>query len=126
MRPCGVCRQPCPDGDCPKHPRKGGYRPERRSVRGGVYGKAWQRLRDYAVRLARGRCAYCRAAGATGDHVIPTSKGGRSVIGNVVCACATCNTSKGDRTLREWIASGTAPANAQLLLIERESAGLPV
>jgi 5-methylcytosine-specific restriction endonuclease McrA len=35
------------------------------------------------------------------DHVIPRSKGGTHTWDNVVIACATCNSKKGDRFLHE-------------------------
>jgi 5-methylcytosine-specific restriction endonuclease McrA len=127
MRPCGVCRRPVPDGNCPTHPRRGGYRPERRSVRDRVYGPAWVRVRDTALRLAGHRCAYCSRSAATGDHVVPHSRGGaRWDLRNVVAACAGCNTSKGDRTLQEWVHSGLAPEPAIRLLAQRILDGLPV
>ena len=51
------------------------------------------------------RCQYCGRTGAdlrpreslTRDHVIPLSRGGLNVWGNVVTACSPCNTRKADR-----------------------------
>lgn len=40
------------------------------------------------------------------DHVIPLKKGGRNDIGNLVWACAFCNSSKGDKLLTEWRGNG--------------------
>lgn len=37
----------------------------------------------------------------TVDHVVPKAKGGKSTWENCVCACKTCNHSKGDRNLKE-------------------------
>jgi 5-methylcytosine-specific restriction endonuclease McrA len=52
---------------------------------------------------ANGHCAYCdRIAKLTLDHVIPLSKGGKYSASNVVAACGHCNTSKGNKTLKEW------------------------
>lgn len=48
-----------------------------------------------------GRCAYCRAAAETIDHIMPRSRGGRHTWENVVAACARCNHRKGDRTPAE-------------------------
>ena len=46
-----------------------------------------------------GRCAYCERVLSmcemTYDHVVPKSKGGIHSWDNVVCACARCNTAKG-------------------------------
>lgn len=126
LRPCGVCRTPVPDGQCPKHPRdRGGYRPARPSVVSGAYGAGWQAVRLPVLVRDRFTCQYCGAPRAkTADHVIPHSKGGTRALTNLVAACPTCNTSKGDRTLTEWIATGLAPARAFELLKSRVSDGL--
>jgi 5-methylcytosine-specific restriction endonuclease McrA len=46
-------------------------------------------------------CQYCgkrhRTEDLTFDHVIPISRGGRTVWSNVVAACAPCNLQKGNR-----------------------------
>jgi len=59
------------------------------------------------------RCRYCGGfeGGLVLDHVHPWSKGGPDTVDNLVAACATCNSRKGDRT----------PAEAGLTL--REVAG---
>ena len=48
-------------------------------------------------------CQYCgsKKSGLTVDHVIPRSRGGKSVWENIVAACATCNRRKGNRLPRE-------------------------
>jgi 5-methylcytosine-specific restriction endonuclease McrA len=48
-------------------------------------------------------CQYCgaRKPGLTVDHVIPRSRGGKSVWENIVASCATCNRRKGNRLPRE-------------------------
>jgi 5-methylcytosine-specific restriction endonuclease McrA len=52
-----------------------------------------------------GRCAYCGGAGDTKDHVVPLTRGGTNYIDNIVPACRSCNSSKGRKTLEEWIAT---------------------
>jgi len=51
------------------------------------------------------RCQYCnnifRAEKLTIDHVIPRSKGGKSVWDNVVAACGPCNQKKRDFLVEE-------------------------
>jgi len=126
LRPCGVCRKPAPNGNCPKHPKKGGYRPNRPSVVSAVYGPNWGLVREMALRRDNYRCRYCGGPGRTGDHVVPHSRGGISQLDNTLTACARCNTSKGNRTLTEWVHSGLAPAHAAVLLAERILARLPV
>ena len=48
------------------------------------------------------RCQYCGTSGKlTLDHVVPRSRGGRSVWENIVASCAPCNLRKGDRLPHE-------------------------
>ena len=61
-------------------------------------------IRD-ANNMALGICAYCfKPFGETAkskrtvDHVIPRTKGGRTVPENVVIACLSCNSKKGNRS----------------------------
>mgnify|MGYP002528847833 CR=1 FL=1 len=58
-------------------------------------------------------CQYCGHGfdthELTFDHVVPRSRGGRTVWDNVVTACAGCNLRKGNRTPRE---SRMAPRHA--------------
>ncbi|HMR51235.1 MAG TPA: HNH endonuclease [Amaricoccus sp.] len=53
--------------------------------------------------LFDGVCAYCPAQADTWDHVVPVSKGGITEPGNVLPACRSCNSSKRDRDLDEWL-----------------------
>ena len=48
-------------------------------------------------------CQYCgsRKPGLTVDHVVPRSRGGKSVWENIVASCASCNRRKGNRLPRE-------------------------
>ena len=49
-----------------------------------------------------GKCQYCGVTtDLTLDHVIPRSKGGRSTWDNLVTACKSCNSKKGDYTPEE-------------------------
>ena len=51
------------------------------------------------------RCQYCGKRFPTSelslDHVIPRSRGGRTIWENVVCSCAGCNARKGGRLPEE-------------------------
>jgi 5-methylcytosine-specific restriction endonuclease McrA len=50
-----------------------------------------------------GCCVYCGKSGPlTMDHVIPLIRGGRHAIGNILPACARCNSSKNGRYITEW------------------------
>lgn len=47
-------------------------------------------------------CQYCGAkkpiVELTYDHVVPRAQGGKTIWSNIVTACTTCNTKKGNRT----------------------------
>lgn len=48
------------------------------------------------------KCQYCGSTrGLTLDHVIPRSKGGKDTWENLVVACSSCNTKKGDKLLEQ-------------------------
>lgn len=64
----------------------------------GVTAEEWAAV----VEFFDGRCAYCGKPGATIDHIIPISRGGRDALDNVQPACRRCNCSKGARLLSEW------------------------
>ena len=50
-------------------------------------------------------CQYCsksfKVEELTFDHVLPRSKGGKTIWGNVVTSCRKCNTLKGNRSLKK-------------------------
>jgi hypothetical protein len=49
-------------------------------------------------------CVFCRLpSDLTTDHLIPKSRGGDDSADNVVLACQSCNTSKGDKGVFEWL-----------------------
>jgi len=52
------------------------------------------------LRRDNNTCQYCGAKGEgmTVDHVIPRSQGGAHTWENLVCACPSCNSRKGERT----------------------------
>lgn len=61
--------------------------------------KAMKAMHEY-------RCAYCHEEKPlTQDHIIPISKGGAHTRINIAPACRSCNSSKRDRDLLEWLAS---------------------
>lgn len=54
-----------------------------------------------------GECAYCgctprRGQRLTRDHLEPVSHGGRTVQGNIIPACSSCNSSKGAEDFKDW------------------------
>lgn len=52
-----------------------------------------------------GRCVYCGDTDGPFhlDHIWPVSRGGSNEESNLVTACASCNLSKGSKTLLEWM-----------------------
>ncbi len=50
-------------------------------------------------------CAYCSRNDVklTVEHMLPLSRGGKHCFVNIVLACTTCNFSKHNKTLEEWL-----------------------
>lgn len=61
----------------------------------------WEEL----IFLYGGCCAYCEqpTKSLTQDHIVPLSKGGTHTADNIVPACLSCNSSKGNRSLEEFL-----------------------
>ncbi|WP_405801681.1 HNH endonuclease [Streptomyces sp. NBC_01506] len=51
------------------------------------------------------RCCYCGSEATALDHVVPLGFGGHDVERNVVPACWPCNSSKGGKSLADWVAA---------------------
>lgn len=49
-------------------------------------------------------CAYCnkQVDKLTADHIKPISRGGDTIMGNILPACHSCNSSKQDSSFDEW------------------------
>lgn len=50
-------------------------------------------------------CPYCGESNKklTVDHVVPISKGGTNSIENLIPCCGSCNSSKGNKSMEDWI-----------------------
>jgi hypothetical protein len=79
-------------------------------------------LNKYEVREWLGakygwQCTYCGASDAPLqiDHVQPKSRGGTDQLSNLRLACVSCNQSKNNLELREWLASWLPPKKAKEL-----------
>ncbi len=61
-------------------------------------------IREYVrEREMPNQCIYCGATEQLSyDHLLPRSRGGPDTPDNVVMACRTCNSAKGDKGLYEW------------------------
>lgn len=78
----------------------------------------YQKLRSYREKNAVGshthqdikeilsvfknKCAYCKKPAETIDHVVPLTKGGTNNPTNLVPACFSCNSSKGNKDIWQW------------------------
>lgn len=61
---------------------------------------AWKKARRKVIESQGVVCAYCHcdcSDDPTVDHVVPVSRGGKSRMENLVVACRSCNSKKGDR-----------------------------
>ena len=70
-------------------------------------------------------CQYCGSSkNLTLDHVIPRSKGGKTSWSNLVTACQSCNTRKGDRTLEQArLSLKTKPQKPTYMMFLRDYSG---
>jgi hypothetical protein len=49
-------------------------------------------------------CVFCRAKqDLSTDHLIPTNRGGDDSADNLVLACKSCNSSRGEKGIFEWL-----------------------
>ncbi len=76
-------------------PTKNAYQNQRRAVGGTFMATAWEAL----VAAFGHLCAYCRRRfdRLEHDHIVPLSRGGLNVAGNIIPACRSCNAAKGAR-----------------------------
>jgi len=61
-------------------------------------------MRQYSRQ--QGECFYCKRHLNERyhiDHVVPISRGGTNDCGNIVIACPSCNCSKSDKYIIEWL-----------------------
>jgi len=67
-----------------------------------------RRFRKSILHAWNGRCAYCNEVlgrNSTLDHVLPRSKGGETVLTNLVACCFSCNSRKSSHPVFEWYQS---------------------
>lgn len=69
--------------------------------------QVWWALRQAVLERDEYTCVYCgrRSGRLTLDHVVPVSRGGSSVLENLVTACVGCNSAKATKTPEEWLAA---------------------
>jgi 5-methylcytosine-specific restriction endonuclease McrA len=99
-RRCLDCNALTTGSRCDVHRRAHARQKERRrptpAQRG--YNASWRRLRVEVLERDGWRCAYCGRPAEAVDHVVPASRGGDFYDpDNLVAACRSCNSRKGDR-----------------------------
>lgn len=66
--------------------------------------KKWKKLYGTSVSFT---CPYCLKifplSEATRDHIVPSSRGGKTEPDNIVLSCSRCNAEKGALTPEEYI-----------------------
>jgi 5-methylcytosine-specific restriction endonuclease McrA len=69
----------------------------------GAGGKVTKKDADNLFEKHNKICYYCKVNKATSiDHIIPISRGGSNDINNLVPACISCNSKKGNKLLSEF------------------------
>lgn len=58
---------------------------------------------DYIDMILRDPCVFCGAASGSVDHIVPVAKNGTSECNNLAPACLSCNASKRDKSLLEFM-----------------------
>ena len=70
--------------------------------------QGWQ-IKHYIFARDHWQCQYCDQPATTKlkltlDHIIPESRGGPTVVGNLLTACQKCNTKKSNQPLKNFLA----------------------
>lgn len=60
---------------------------------------------EFLLKLFDGKCAYCSKKADTWDHIHPVKRGGKTTPGNIVPCCRSCNSSKSDTDVYDWMKS---------------------
>jgi 5-methylcytosine-specific restriction endonuclease McrA len=73
--------------------------------------QSFEKMRATVFARDNYRCVYCGSSEQLScDHVVPSSRGGLTILTNLVAACSPCNTKKGRLTPEEWSGThGAAP-----------------
>lgn len=69
----------------------------------GISKRQWGIIRGQVFEAKGAFCEYCGGTADTIDHVKPLALGGGNELENLVPACRSCNSSKGDKPLEVWL-----------------------
>lgn len=77
-------------------------------------------LREYLLEKWGRKCAYCDSTGVAlqVEHILARARGGSNRASNLTLACRPCNTRKGARDIKEFLAK--EPARATRILAQAE------
>lgn len=81
--------------------RQNRVRQRRFADKGGGAPENWTAIRVKILERDDYMCAYCGKKATTVDHLIPKTKGGTEDDDNLVSCCKSCNTIKGNRTVKD-------------------------
>lgn len=119
----GVCRE------CANTEYRANYARDGRAIRARVYARKREieplpvEAQESLTEWFEGLCAYCDKPAGTWDHIIPVRDGGRTVPGNVVPACNSCNSSKKCADVIAWCErTGRDPSRVIDVLLLNEAA----
>jgi len=74
-------------------------RAKKRSLTSDFTPEQWEQVKLYFDN----KCCYCgEELPLQQEHFVALSKGGGYTVSNMVCACGTCNLSKGDKNFEDW------------------------
>ncbi len=78
--------------------------------------REFKKTRAWKDKIAQGICYYCSKKFEphllTLDHIVPLSRGGKTIIGNCVPACELCNKAKGCDTPVDIFFRSLSPESA--------------
>jgi len=104
----GLCRAHQREADRERYANDAAHR-ERRRAHASERKRGVERVpaeaKEMLLELFDGGCAYCDQSADTWDHVVPVSKGGKTVPGNILPSCVVCNSSKRARDMEKWLTS---------------------
>jgi 5-methylcytosine-specific restriction endonuclease McrA len=73
--------------------------------------------KKFLEKLYNSECIYCGDRNnINADHVVPLSKGGTNSEGNLQPLCGSCNSSKGNKLMIEWVIYMRKGNNAKICL----------
>lgn len=73
---------------------------------------------EHLLEMFGGKCAYCQRKANAWDHLNPVKDGGKTVPGNIVPACVSCNSSKNAMPIDRFVLRAKKPHPSLFLILE--------